>query len=94
MDWVESSDEKSDTSDDPTDLGLPGGKMSKGQKSRTVKRTRWTSVEHDELTQHFKSYLDAGIVPRTKQVEQAKKKSLEAGGQIWMRTTDKIVKKN
>ena len=42
------------------------------KRKRTI-RQRWDEIEVQELNQYFSSYLDAKVIPQTKQVERAKK---------------------
>ena len=57
------------------------------------KRQRWDIEEMKEINMYFQRFLDSKIVPRTKDVQHAQKKSKKTGGKIWMRTMDKIIKK-
>ncbi|VDI46116.1 Hypothetical predicted protein [Mytilus galloprovincialis] len=74
------------------DCPVPSHKQTK-QKKPVVVRKRWNEIEMAEIRKYFKSYLDAGICPRTEAVEKAKKKSMKDQGKIWMRSNDKIIKK-
>ena len=58
-----------------------------------VVRQRWDSIETQEIMTYFKSYLTAGITPRSREVEIAKQRSKNKGGKIWKRPNSKIIKK-
>ena len=84
---IESTDEDSEEEVETTQKKSP--KAPRGK----IVRQRWDRIEMEEIHTYFQTYLDAGIVPRTKNVLSAQKKSKNCGGKIWLRTVDKIVKK-
>ena len=68
-------------------------KIAKKVTRQKVTRQRWDATEMEEIHKYFSSFLEAKIVPRTKDVQLAQKKSKQQGGKIWKRTSDKVVKK-
>ena len=63
------------------------------KRPRPCKRQKWDTVELEEINKYFPTYLEAGICPKSKAVETAKKQSQKKKGKIWMRSNDKIIKK-
>lgn len=58
-----------------------------------VTRRRWDDVETEEIHKYFQTFLDSKIVPRTRDVTLAQKKSAKNGGKLWQRSVDKVIKK-
>ena len=72
---------------------MKGECSKKGTKKSAHVRQRWDTIEVEEIHRYFKSYLDGGITPRQEAVKVAQERSKKAGGKIWKRSIDKIVKK-
>jgi len=68
------------------------GSFKKATKKTAVVRQRWDTIEVEEIHRYFKSYLDGGITPGQLDVRVAQEKNKKAGGKIWKRSIDKIVK--
>ena len=88
----ESDDQEEAYSSDEEEM-QPVKKKNKKTNKAPVKRTKWDETEMKEIHKYFQSYLDMGIPPKTKAIEAAKKESKRCNEKIWMRSTDKIVKK-
>ena len=67
--------------------------MERPRKKPKMKRQRWSEVEENEIKKYFATFLDSKTTPRSKQVEKAKKKSKEKGGEIHKRACHLIIKK-
>ena len=61
--------------------------------AKNTVRQKWSSEEFAEIEKYFKSYLDAGITPRSKEVQFAMAKSKKNKGVLWMRKSNLIIKK-
>ena len=86
------SDQDNDSVSEEEEMVVKKRKTAKKAKA-PCKRQSFDTIEMNEIQTYFKSYLDCRICPRTKAAEVAKKQSKHKKGKIWMRPTDKIVKK-
>ena len=56
-------------------------------------RQYFDEEEMNEIHHFFKQYLNLGICPRTAAVNEAKKRSKQKGGKLFLRSADNIIKK-
>ena len=88
MEDEEKEDEKEDTEEDSEEehaLRRKGKKNSSHQ--------RWSQQEMNEIKMYFGEHLKSKTTPRSNEVEKAKVKSKQNGGQIYLCANHLIIKK-